>query len=57
MNVEHKMLCHTVITRAIGIASKGLKKYWKQYQDNIQQVLYKNHSIRNITHNKESATS
>jgi hypothetical protein len=44
MNVEHKMLCHTVITGAIGIASKGLKKYWKQYQNNIQQVLYKNHS-------------
>jgi predicted PurR-regulated permease PerM len=30
---------------------------WKQYQDNTQNIPYKNCHTRNITHHKESATS
>jgi hypothetical protein len=37
----HEMLCRTVTTGAKGIVSKSLKNIWTQYQDNIQQILYK----------------
>jgi hypothetical protein len=48
-----------VIPAIIGvtrIVTRGLKKIWKQYQKIIQQILYKNSCIKNITHYKGSAT-
>jgi hypothetical protein len=45
-----------VIIGATGTVTRGLKKVWKQYQESIQQILYKNSCTRNITHYKESAT-
>jgi hypothetical protein len=49
-NVEHKILCHTVITEAMGIAIKRFKKVWKQYQDNIKKNLYKKGAVRGTSH-------
>jgi hypothetical protein len=43
-----------VIIGAVGIVTR--KKIWKQYQESIQQILYKKHCTRNITRYKESAT-
>jgi hypothetical protein len=45
-----------VIIGVMGIVSKSLKNLEK-YQDNIQQILYKNIHTKNITHHKESATT
>jgi hypothetical protein len=33
-----------IITGTIGIVTKGLKNIWKQYQESIQQILYKRQS-------------
>jgi NAD dependent epimerase/dehydratase family enzyme len=53
-----------VITGATGIVTKGLKYIWKQFHESIQQIFYKKKKkkkkkqcIRDITHNKESATT
>jgi hypothetical protein len=45
-----------VITGANGIVTKRLKKFWKEYQESIQQVPFVNSCTRDIAHNKESAT-
>jgi len=36
-----KCLVIPIIIGATGILNKGLKKIWKQYQEDIQQFLYK----------------
>jgi hypothetical protein len=41
-----------VITGTTGIVSTGLRNVYKQYQGNVQYILYKN----TITHHKESVT-
>jgi hypothetical protein len=46
-----------VITGAMETVSESLENIWKQYQDNIQQILYKKKRCTwNITHHKERAT-
>jgi hypothetical protein len=39
-----------VIIGTTGIVSKGLKYIWKQYQDNIQQILYNKTSVLGTSH-------
>jgi hypothetical protein len=45
-----------VIIGATGIVSKSVKKVWKQYLDNIQQIIYKIIHSRSITYHVERAT-
>jgi hypothetical protein len=45
-----KCLAIPVITGATGILITGLKYIWEQYQESIQQILYKKASLLETPH-------